>query len=98
VTVPAGMTLTIESDVTVQGANNVALLVEGHLDASGTAVQPITFTSSLDTGGGEWAGIGFDGGTGHLRHATVRYAGDSNDVSTGVFNNGYYRSEMIRRL
>jgi len=41
----------------------------------GTASDPITFTSSADSGPGEWGGITFLVGTGHLRHAVVRYAG-----------------------
>ncbi|MCB0254606.1 MAG: right-handed parallel beta-helix repeat-containing protein, partial [Anaerolineae bacterium] len=94
VTVPAGMTLTVESNVTVMGANGKALLVEGYLEALGTATEPITFTSSANTGGAQWAGLAFGGGSGHLRYVTVRYAGDSNVVSASVFNNGYYRSAV----
>ncbi len=41
----------------------------------GTVTQPITFTSATNTGSREWPGILFDGGTGHLRHVTVRYGG-----------------------
>ncbi|MCB0201750.1 MAG: hypothetical protein KDI03_16920, partial [Anaerolineae bacterium] len=88
------MTLTVESNVTVMGANGKALLVEGYLEALGTATEPITFTSSANTGGAQWAGLAFGGGSGHLRYVTVRYAGDSNVVSASVFNNGYYRSAV----
>jgi hypothetical protein len=39
----------------------------GHLDAVGTAAQPITFTAP----GRGWSGLVFDGGTGRLEHTTV---------------------------
>lgn len=81
VTVPAGMSLTIEAGVIVQGADNVELLVEGYLEALGTSAQPILFTSAVDSGPGQWSGLAFDGGGGHLRYATVRYAGDRNSVT-----------------
>ncbi|MFN2285817.1 MAG: hypothetical protein ACK2UQ_15470, partial [Anaerolineae bacterium] len=85
VTVPAGMTLTVESGVVVMGAGNAELQVEGHLEALGTPTEPITFTSTTDTGGGQWQGILFDGGTGHLRNTVVRYGGGSNSV--GIIGN-----------
>ncbi|MEA3334858.1 MAG: Ig-like domain-containing protein [Chloroflexota bacterium] len=85
VTVPAGVTLTVEANVTVQAANYVELLVEGHLAAPGTPTQPITFTSSTDSGPGQWAGMAFDGGTGHISYATVRYAGHRNYVTDAAF-------------
>jgi len=97
VVVPAGVTLTVEAGVTVQGNRYKALLVEGHLDALGTAAQPITFTSFADSGSGQWAGLGVDGGSADLRHTTVRYAGDGNDVSTSIFNLGYYRAALTVR-
>ena len=75
VIVDPGVTLTIEPDVVVQGANSAELLVQGDLQALGTVSQPITFTSVADSGGGQWAGLVFNGGTGHLRYATVRYGG-----------------------
>ena len=81
VTVASNATLTIEPGGVVQGQSQAALVVRGHLDAMGTPTQPITFTSALDTGPGQWKGVVFDLGSGHLRHATVRYAGAYNGMT-----------------
>ena len=56
-------------------------LVQGHLEALGTPIEPITFTSLTDTGPGQWGGLAFDGGTGHLNSVTIRYTGERNSVS-----------------
>ncbi len=79
-TVPAGMTLTVASGAAVMGRNNVELQVLGHLEAVGTAGQPITFTSAEDSAPRQWAGLVFDGGTGEMRHVTVRYGGQDNSL------------------
>jgi uncharacterized protein YvpB len=76
VNLPAGGTLTIQPGAVVMGRPNTRLEIAGHMDALGNT-QTITFTSSADTGGGEWEGLFFNGGTGHLRKVTVRYGGDS---------------------
>ena len=96
-TVPSGITLTVEPGVAVKGRRYVELLVQGHLEALGTPTQPITFTSTADTGPTEWAGLAFDGGSGHLRLATVRYSGDRNTVSDDMFGSPYYRSAVTLR-
>ncbi len=75
VTVNPGVTLTIDPGVMVQGQNGTLLIVEGSLQALGTAAQPITFTSQLDSGPGQWAGLVYDGGGGALDHVTLRYGG-----------------------
>jgi subtilisin family serine protease len=72
VTVKEGATLTIEPGVKVQGGY---LQIEGHLEAVGSEANPIVFTSQNDSSPGEWRGIAVWGGTMHLDHATVRYAG-----------------------
>ena len=77
VTVDSGFTLTIEPGVVVQGRDNQQLQVQGHLEAAGTAANPIIFTSELDTDINQWDGIHFNGGTGHLKHTIVRYGGDN---------------------
>jgi uncharacterized repeat protein (TIGR01451 family) len=56
---------------------NQTLVVQGHLEALGTESQPVVFTSRWDSAPEQWRGIAFDGGTGTLRHAIVRYAGRS---------------------
>ncbi|MCP4591211.1 MAG: right-handed parallel beta-helix repeat-containing protein, partial [bacterium] len=80
-TVPAGVTLTVAPEAQVMGEDGAELRVSGHLEAVGTDTRPITFTSATDTGPYQWAGLVFDGGTGELRHATVRYAGDDNSLA-----------------
>jgi len=82
VVVTQGVTLVVSPGVAVMGSNGSYLAVLGHLHAVGTPTGPITFTSSVDAGPGEWAGLVFDRGTGHLRHATVRYAGQSYTYGT----------------
>ena len=85
IVVPAGVTLTVEPTIVVMGNNNAHLEVAGHLDAVGTASQPILFTSASDSDASRWEGLYFRSGTGHLRYATVRYAGLSDGlVSSGV--------------
>ena len=81
VRVPAGVTLTVEPGVQVMGEGYAELKVQGHLSAVGTETQPITFTSSADSGPQQWAGLVFDGGTGELRHVTVRYGGDQDSLN-----------------
>ena len=75
VTVAAGVTLTIEPGVIVMGSSGTEIRVQGVLQALGTESQPITFTSAADSGPFQWSGLLFDGGSGHLRHSTVRYSG-----------------------
>jgi parallel beta-helix repeat protein len=87
-TVPAGLTLTVEPDTTIWGRSSSELRVEGYLSAVGTAAQPIVFTSAQDTAGYQWSGLVFDGGSGNLEHATVRYGGNPNSVSEPYYNWG----------
>lgn len=83
-TVPKGVTLTIEPGVTVR-SNYPGLTVLGHLQALGTASQSITFTSMSNSTAKLWSGISFEQGTGYLQDVTV-YSANSievNDVLTG---------------
>ncbi|MBL7183553.1 MAG: hypothetical protein ISS50_03780, partial [Anaerolineae bacterium] len=82
VVITRSVTLTIEQGVVVKGQSAAGLTVLGHLYAVGTVTQPITFTSATDTGPYQWEGLLFDGGSGHLRHVTVRYAGQSDGIAT----------------
>ncbi len=63
----------------LKGQEFFGLIVQGHLEAIGTSAQPITFTSEI-AGPGQWDGIAFTGGSGHLRHTTVRYGGDYKNI------------------
>jgi hypothetical protein len=75
VTVNAGVTLTIQPGVTVAGDGGERLEVKGRLVAIGTVASPIVFTSEADNGPEQWQGILFNGGTGQLNQAIVRYGG-----------------------
>jgi len=85
-TVPPAITLTVEPGLMVMSYNSIELNVKGRLNAIGTSAQPITFTSATDTGAAQWDGLVFDGGTGDLQHATVRYGG-SGANSVGARSN-----------
>ena len=85
VTVAPGVTLTVEPGAVVKGATTVELNVQGHLEAIGTAAQPITFTSSVDTAYNQWSGLVFEGGTGELDYATVRYGGRPNSINSKLY-------------
>jgi hypothetical protein len=75
VTVNPGITLTVEAGVIVMGSPSTTLGVYGYFQAIGSLASPITFTSSTDTGPGEWDGIGFVGGSSHLNHVVLRNGG-----------------------
>jgi uncharacterized repeat protein (TIGR01451 family) len=89
VTIPEGVTLTVEPGVTLFMEQNSPIIVEGFLNAVGTATQPITFTSSVDTAPGQWGWLAFgtasEPGDGHLRHVTIRYGHAG--LSTYTLNN-----------
>ena len=73
VTVEAGVTLTVEPGVVVKGMAGSALDVHGRLQAVGTAIETIIFTSLEDSGPGEWGGL-YLAGSAQLEQVTVRYA------------------------
>ncbi len=75
--VPDGITLTLEPRVTLMMNEFGEFRVNGRLQSNGTPTQPVTITSVLNSGPGEWAGLIFEGGQGHLEHTTVRYGEDN---------------------
>ena len=75
--VPDGITLTLEPSVTLMMNEFGEFRVDGRLQSKGTPTQPVTITSVLNSGPGQWAGLIFAGGQGHLEHTTVRY-GENN--------------------
>lgn len=79
-TVAAGVTLTVEPGVVVMGQLGTSLVINGRLEAVGTTTAPITFTSAADTGPGEWSGVRFFGGTGHLNYTLARYTSSSESI------------------
>ncbi|MBE2202405.1 MAG: hypothetical protein IAE79_27585 [Anaerolinea sp.] len=76
--VPVGITLTLEPGVTIMSPQNGLILVDGHLEAQGTISQPITFTSAVNDGSGEWDALGIGGsqgvGTAVLQHVLIQNA------------------------
>lgn len=74
VTVQTGVTLTIEAGVIVQTPDTGDYLdVQGHLEAVGTAVNPILFTSIDDLPANNWSGISVSGSA-NIEQVTMRHA------------------------
>jgi len=73
VTVPAGITLTIDPGASITFPDNKKLLVYGTLNAVGTASSDIEFDCS--DAGETWYGITFESGSsGELQYCTIRNA------------------------
>lgn len=82
VTVAAGTTLTIQPGTEVRVLGNFSFVVNGNLQAIGTAVAPILFTSlpvNQVQARGQWQGIDFNDSSDDasiIRFATIEYAVD----------------------
>ena len=86
VTVPNGVTLTIDPGVQVIFNQYTALWVDGQLNASGTAGAPVVFTGSSQTAGW-WRGVQVQtAGAAILGYAEVAYSGYSEFV--GLLKSG----------
>jgi len=111
ITVPAGVTLTVEPGAVVrfralnddQGGGSEAsrpeLIVSGNLVAVGTAGAPIRFTSDATTpAAGDWGGIRQSGGNLTLERVTVEYATEGVNflASGGVVVAGAVRDSVVR--
>ncbi|HVT18587.1 MAG TPA: FlgD immunoglobulin-like domain containing protein [Thermoanaerobaculia bacterium] len=85
VSVYGGVTLTVDSGVTVQFVAGAGLTVAGTLTAIGSSSSPIVFTSSAGTTAGSWRTITFTGGTSSsLSYATVSYGGADGGFGSGA--------------
>ena len=80
------------------GRGNVELRTLGHLAAIGAPTQPISFTSATNTATNQWSGLVFDGGTGDLRYATVRYGGNVNSINANCSNSGMGFNVAVRNV
>ncbi len=92
VTIPSGVTLTIVPGQVIKLTGSQLIIVDGTLQAIGTAAEPIVFTSANDdsAGGdsnangdtvgaaGEWTGLVFNDGSDAsvVQFAEIRYAGN----------------------
>ena len=87
VTVSSGVTLTVEPGVQVKmGGTTAELIVNGTLNAQGTAGSEIVFTSTADNAVNQWRGIRLDAGSGSsvLDHVEVRRAGYQSYAAVSV--------------
>jgi len=86
VTVKSGATLTIDPGAVLQFATDMDLIIEGGLVVSGTQLNPVVFTSQLDSpSAGDWAGISIEASASNvlIDYAIIQFA------TYGVyFNNG----------
>ncbi|MGD8396112.1 MAG: spondin domain-containing protein, partial [Candidatus Eiseniibacteriota bacterium] len=76
VTVPAGQTLMVEPGVIVYTLGGHGILVEGTLEATGTAASPILFTGDANGSGTDgWTGLRFENTTttSRLEHCIVEH-------------------------
>jgi hypothetical protein len=92
--VPKGITLTLELGVTLLAPDMYASIqVSGHVEAEGTAVSSITFTSITNTLPGEWGGLTVSG-TASLDHAIIRYGENILGVVDGAGEVSIANSEI----
>ena len=81
ITIPAGVTLTLQPGVIIRSYNNGyygqtgKIVVQGVLNAAGTSDDKILFTSKDDSAPAQWSGVQVQGGTAVLSHVEVRYGG-----------------------
>jgi hypothetical protein len=82
--VDAGVTLTIQPNVTVICSQDVVFAVMGTLDAAGSSSQPILITGAVKQPG-SWSGIYVAGlydapASVNLQYVTIEYGGSSSDT------------------
>lgn len=78
VTIASGVTVTVQPGVKVKiGGTSASLIVNGTLNAQGTASDPVIFTSTAESAGWQWRGLSLEAGSGAstLDHVEVRYGG-----------------------
>ena len=81
ITIPAGISLTLQPGVVVASYNNYSysqtgrIVVQGTLNAVGTPANKIIFTSRDDSAPTQWSGIQVQGGSAILTHVEIRFGG-----------------------
>ncbi len=76
VNVSSGVTLTVQSGVTLKFAPGDSLTIDGVLSAQGISTNPISFTSTGSTSPGSWGTITFNGSgaaSSNLNYANITY-------------------------
>lgn len=91
ITIPAGITLTLDPGVIVGSYNNGyasgQIIVLGVLNAIGTPANKIIFTSKDDSAPTQWDSLNVsDGGTANLAYAEVRYGGGGYSCSHSYYS------------
>jgi len=84
VTISSSATLTLDAGMTVTPYSTCKIVVNGTLNAKGTAEKPVRFTSTKESPGwGDWKNIIFNSGSGSsvLEYAEVRYAGSGESIA-----------------
>jgi hypothetical protein len=97
--VEAGKTLTIDPGVVVKFNSGASLKISGILNASGTNISLITFTSNQTTPAAkDWGGIRFEpGSSGSLSYAEIMYADSGIDINASSPQTDYART-FINKL
>jgi hypothetical protein len=83
-TVASGVTLTISPGAILRFADGKSLTVNGVLNAAGTSIQPITFTSASSTSPGSWGPITLN--TLGANGSSIRYCNIKYGTEIDVFN------------
>lgn len=96
--VPAGITLTIESGVTVQFEHSDSdLIISGTLHAQGTSSNPILFQPVIGTVAGSWGQVAFlAGSSGKLDHAILEYGGSGHSLLYLLSNQVEVTNSVVR--
>jgi len=107
ITVPGGVTWTVEAGAVLKALGSHFIRVDGTLRAIGTEAEPIHFTELRDSSvgaplhpdapePGAWWGIDIrDGGSAELRHVRVRYAGKDSSMPFALGKQGSGSFELI---
>lgn len=107
ITVPGGVTWTVEAGAVLKALGSHFIRVDGVLRAIGTQAEPIHFTELRDNSTGQplhpdapepgaWWGIDIrDGGSAELNHVRVRYAGKDSSMPFALGKQGSGSFELI---